>query len=149
MRGDDRLKLHFVRVLDVPREVAFRAQVDPAELAQWWGPRGFTVPSVEIDARVGGCYRITMQPPEGDAFHLSGEFLELEPNACLVYTFRWEEPDPEDRETTVTVILRERGQATELTVDHGGFATEARRAIHLEGWTDTLDRLEAHVSGMR
>ena len=39
----------------------------PDALAEWWGPRGFTTPEVEQDLRMGGAYRYTMQPPEGDA----------------------------------------------------------------------------------
>jgi uncharacterized protein YndB with AHSA1/START domain len=48
---------------------------------------------------VGGSYRIEMQPPEGDPFHLTGEFRALEEPARLAFTFVWEEPDPDDVET--------------------------------------------------
>jgi uncharacterized protein YndB with AHSA1/START domain len=83
-----------------------------------------------------------MQPPEGDPFYLSGEFREVDPPSRLAYTFRWEDPDPDDRETVVTFSLRDRGESTEVTVDQGVFATEARQALHVQGWTETLDRLE-------
>ena len=69
---------------------------EPAELVKWWGPRNLT-PEAELDVRVGGGYRLAMQPPDGDVFHLSGEFLEIEPASRLVYTFRWEPPDVDDR----------------------------------------------------
>ena len=68
----------------------FSALTEPDELATWWGPNGFTAPSVELDVRVGGGYRIAMQPPEGELFHLAGEFLEVVAPARLRYTFRWE-----------------------------------------------------------
>lgn len=135
-------------VLDLKREVAapppevFRACTDPQQLARWWGPRGFTAASVELDARAGGAYRIAMQPPEGDLFYLSGEFREVTPPERLVYTFGWEEPDPDDRETLVTLTLRDIGGSTELTVHQEGFATQGRLDLHTEGWTDTLDRLQ-------
>jgi Activator of Hsp90 ATPase homolog 1-like protein len=67
------------------------------------GPHGYTTPEIDLDLRVGGGYRFTMQPPDGDRFHLAGEFLKIEPPSRLVYTFRWEEPDPDDRETVVTI----------------------------------------------
>jgi hypothetical protein len=57
------LALHIERVLHAPRPVVFNACIDPEELATWWGPAGFTSPSIEIDPRVGGSYRIAMQPP--------------------------------------------------------------------------------------
>jgi uncharacterized protein YndB with AHSA1/START domain len=137
------LTLHIVRVLHAPRSLVYRAHSVPAELAKWWGPRGFSTPSVELDLRIGGRYRIAMQPPDGTLFHLSGEFVEVDPPARLAYTFRWEEPDPDDRETVVTFSLGDRGESTELTVVQRGFATEGRRALHERGWTESLDRLEA------
>ncbi len=62
--------------------------------------------------------------------------------ARLAYTFRWEEPDPDDRETTVTLSLTDLGESTELALDQRAFATEARRALHEQGWMDSLTRLE-------
>lgn len=135
--------LELKRTLAVPRPVVFRACTQPGELAKWWGPRGFTVPSVALDLRAGGHYRIAMQPPEGEVFHLSGEFREVQPPSRLAYTFVWEPPAPDDRETVVKMTFEDLGEWTELTVLQQGFATEERRALHQEGWSDSLDRLEA------
>jgi uncharacterized protein YndB with AHSA1/START domain len=66
-----------------------------------------------------------------------------------VYTFRWEEPDPDDRETVVTMSLNDRGDSTEVVVVQSGFATEARRTLHVDGWTDCLDRLQDLMSARR
>ena len=140
------LTLHLERLLPAPRARVFRACTEPDELARWWGPAGFTAPRVEVDLRVGGGYRIAMQPPEGELFHLAGEFREIDPPRRLAYTFRWEEPDPDDRETVVTLSLGDRGGMTELIVDQGVFATEGRRALHGQGWTETLDRLGEFLS---
>jgi uncharacterized protein YndB with AHSA1/START domain len=143
------LTLRLRRELPAPRPVVFGACVEPDELAQWWGPHGFTTPQIELDLRVGGGYRFGMQPPDGELFHLSGEFLAIEPPARLVYTFRWEEPDPDDRETVVDLSLGDRGDSTEVVVVQSGFATEARRALHVDGWTDSLDRLHEVLSSRR
>ena len=137
--------LHLERVLPAPRSRVFRMHAEPDLLARWWGPRGFSVPEVELDLRVGGAYRITMQPPEGEVFLLVGEFQEIEADRRLVYTFRWEPPDPDDRETLVTVAFGDVGTSTEMTVDQRGFATEARRSLHIEGWTESLDRLQEEL----
>ena len=83
-----------------------------------------------------------MQPPDGEAFVLSGEFRQVDPPARLVYTFRYEDPDPDDRETIVTLSLRDQLDSTQLIVEQGIFATEGRRALHEQGWTETLDRLQ-------
>ncbi len=88
------LTLRLERTLGVPPETVFAAFVDPTGLAEWWGPAGFTAPSVELDVRPGGRYRIAMQPPDAELFHLGGEFLEVDRPERLVYTFEWEEPTP-------------------------------------------------------
>ena len=93
------LTLHLEKTLDARSDRVFAAFVEPEKLAEWWGPAGFTSPSLDLDVRNGGRYRITMQPPDGEAFHLRGEFREVDPPRRLVYTFEWEEPDPDDRET--------------------------------------------------
>jgi uncharacterized protein YndB with AHSA1/START domain len=138
----DGLVLRLKRLLPAPRAAVYRALTDPGELAKWWGPRGFTAPSLEFDPRVGGSYRIAMQPPDGDLFHLSGEFREVDPPARLAYTFRWDPPDPDDRETVVALSLRERDGGTEVRLSQGAFATEARLALHEAGWTESLEWLE-------
>ena len=132
-------------VLDAPRERIFNALTEPARLAVWWGPHGFTTPHAVLDLNVGGRYRFTMQPPEGEPFHLSCEFLEIDPPSRLVYTFRWEEPDPDDRETVVVLSLDAVGDATEVSLWQGEFATEARLALHRGGWTDSLAKLRELV----
>jgi uncharacterized protein YndB with AHSA1/START domain len=142
MAADAGLVLRLSRVLPAPREAVYRALTDPAELAKWWGPKGFTSPSVDFDPQVGGSYRIAMQPPDGDLFHLSGEFREVDPPARLSYTFRWDPRDPDDRETLATLVLEDRGEETEVLFTQGEFATEERRALHEGGWTDSFGKLE-------
>jgi uncharacterized protein YndB with AHSA1/START domain len=137
----DGLVLQLKRVLAAPPERIFRMLTEPADLAKWWGPRGFTTPGIDLDLRVGGRYRFAMQPPDGDLFHLSGEFLDIEPPSRLIYTFRWEEPDADDRETVVTVLLGDVEGATQVSLSQGMFATEARLALHRSGWTDSLEKL--------
>jgi uncharacterized protein YndB with AHSA1/START domain len=129
-------------VMDSPRERIFSALTDTAELARWFGPQGFTMPGIEVDLRVGGAYRFTMQPPDGgDRFQIAGEFLEIEAPRRLVYTFRYEEPHPDDRETVVALTLEEVGHATEVSLSQGEFATDARLELHRSGWTDSLEKL--------
>jgi len=139
------LLLQLKCALDAPCERIFRMLTEPVELAKWWGPHGFTTPETELDLTVGGGYRFSMKPPDGDLFHLSGEFLEIERPSRLVYTFRWEEPTPDDRETVVTLTLVVLGDATEVSLLQGWFATEERLALHRSGWTDGFEKLRAVV----
>lgn len=119
----------------------FGSCVEPETLAAWWGPAGFTAPSVDLDVREGGRYRITMQPPDGEAFHLTGRYTEVDPPRLLAFMFEWEEPDPDDRETFARLSFLDDREGTRLVVEQGLFATEARRALHEAGWTEALERL--------
>jgi uncharacterized protein YndB with AHSA1/START domain len=140
-------ELNLERTLPVAQAAAYDALTDSAQLGRWWGPSGFTVPNVDFEPRVGGGYRISMQPPEGALFHLEGEFREVAPPGRLAYTFRWDPPAPDDRETLVTISLIDRGTDTELRLVQGTFATEERFALHEAGWTETLERLDQHLRG--
>jgi uncharacterized protein YndB with AHSA1/START domain len=135
------LTLELRRVLPAASSVVYRAFSAPDELAKWWGPEGFTVPSLEFNPRVGHSYRIEMQPPEGDTFHLNGKFREVDPPARLAYTFVWEPADPDDVETLVQLSFRDLGESTEVVLTQGPFRTEARRELHRNGWTESLDKL--------
>mgnify|MGYP003939212867 CR=1 FL=1 len=137
-----------VRALPVAPARAFAAFTftDPDELAKWFGPEGFSVGSLDSDPRVGGTYRIEMQPPEGDPFYLGGEFREVDPPGRLAFTFVYEEPDPDDVETLVELSFRDRGDSTEIAFTQGRFKTEARRQLHRDGWTDSFDRLAQVIS---
>jgi uncharacterized protein YndB with AHSA1/START domain len=141
---DERLVLEQTRVFEAPAEQLFGLLTQPTELARWWGPHGFTTPVVHIDLRVGGSLRLTMQPPVGGSFHLSGEFLEIRSPSRLRFTFRWDEPVPDDRETVVELSLDSRGaRTTVMTLTQGEFATEERLELHRSGWTDSFEKLDA------
>jgi len=144
---EDGLVLRLERTLAAPRESVWRALTDPEQLAEWWGPKGYRATSVQFEPKTGGSYRITMQPPEGDVFFLSGTFRGVDPPARLAYTFVWDPPDPDDRETTATLELEDRGEETGVLFTQAEFATEARRALHEEGWSDSFERLEQFLAG--
>src|SRR3954463_8223501 len=136
------LSLDIKRVLLAAPSVVFGAFSAPEELAQWWGPEGFTVPSLEFDPRVGAGYRIEMQPPEGDPFYLAGEFREVDPPARLAFTFAWEDPDPDDVENVVELRFRDLGDSTEVVLIQRPFESDARLELHRDGWTESFDKLE-------
>ena len=134
--------LHLEKILVVPQEVVFAAFVDAEQLRRWWGPSGFTVQDLEFEAVEGTDYRIAMQPPAGDVFHIRGTFHAVEPPDRLSYTFNYEEPDPDDQETVVTLTFESADGGTRVTLYHGPFKTAARLGLHRDGWTETLERFE-------
>jgi uncharacterized protein YndB with AHSA1/START domain len=137
--------LELTRVLPAAADLVFAAFRDPERLAQWWGPVGFTIPSVDFSTLPGEPYRIEMLPPEGDAFHVHGVFRTVHPPARLSFTFAWEPPDPDDVETLVDLSFHDRGRETELSLWQGEFRTETRRDLHRHGWTESLDKLERQL----
>lgn len=136
--------LRLSRIFRAPRHRVFRAWTDPEALKKWWGPQGFTTPAAEVDLRVGGVYRLTMKPPAGDEYYLTGTYREVRPPARLVYTWNWERSgDARDAmgETLVTVEFLDRGESTEVVLTHELFPNTERRDGHAHGWNGCFDKL--------
>ena len=63
-----------------------------------------------------------------------------------MYSFEWEEPNPDDQVTVVKLSFLDDREGPKLVVDHGPFATEARYELHEAGWGETLERLEQFLA---
>jgi uncharacterized protein YndB with AHSA1/START domain len=141
------------RLLAAPRELVFRAWTDPAHLARWWGPKGFTNPVCEVDARVGGALRIVMRAPDGAEYPMKGEFREVVAPTRLVFTNIAIDTDGShmlEGLTTVTFALQApQGDKTLMTLHTRAVGVVALSAQMLdgmeEGWTESIDKLEAYV----
>lgn len=128
------------RRLPVPPAKVFEAFTDPARLARWFAPIADWKTVVhELDARVGGSYRVDMVPPSGAANRLHGRYVELRKPDLLVFTWQWE-GSPE--ETLVRIELKPAKGGCELFLTHDKFLTPASKAQHAEGWDGCLGRLD-------
>jgi uncharacterized protein YndB with AHSA1/START domain len=144
MHGEVRI----TRIIDAPREDVFRAWTEPEQIRRWWGPGEFTCPAAEVDLRPGGSYRLEMQPTAGDPFVVAGTYLEVEPPARLVYTWRWESgPAADGSESRVSVEFRADGERTELILTHTDFPESHGPAPYQMGWEGGLDKFEALLRG--
>ena len=94
------------RVFPASRERVFECLANPALLAKWWGPRGFSIPNIDFTPGVGATYRISMQPPEGEPFQLSGIFREVDAPSQLAFTFEREPADPDDEKTLAELSVQ-------------------------------------------
>ena len=74
-----------MRVFKAPREHVFRAFSNPAVLAQWWGPKGFTNTIAEFDLKPGGNWRLTMHAPGGGEYHNESRFVEVTEPERIVF----------------------------------------------------------------
>jgi uncharacterized protein YndB with AHSA1/START domain len=134
------------RIFDAPREVVFKAWTDPKQLQRWWGPKGFTNPVCEVDARPGGAIRIHMRAPDGTVYPMIGVFHEIVVPERLVFTSSALDANGNPLfEVLNTVTFAEEGGKTKLTVHASVSKVIGDAAPHLagmeQGWSMTLDRL--------
>ena len=143
-------RLSMTALVPASRERTFRAWTDPADIVRWWGrPWGMTVPSAEVDLRVGGRYRIAMRSPLRHETGVVGTFHEIEPPARLVYTLTWERGGWRSREMLITVEFADRGGQTEIFLMHEKMSNEASRRFHRAGWRWGFKRLARLVARER
>ena len=140
--------LQLRRTVAAPPETVFRAWTDPDWFARWFGAPDGTTSVAELDARVGGAYRIELSSPEGSGC-LFGTYLEVTRPERLVYTFCWEGLPVEIAETRVTVEFHDRDGATEIVLTHERQPSHGVHAFHERGWTMSLERLAALVATAR
>ncbi len=95
------------RVINAPREDVFAAWTDPAILAKWFGPPEVTVAQAEIDARVGGTYRIVMRGDSGAINDNYGTYQEVLFPERLVFTWNIERCGGNDPVGCGTCLRRE------------------------------------------
>jgi uncharacterized protein YndB with AHSA1/START domain len=128
-------------------ERVFRAWTQPVALREWWCPAGWMAGEIEVDLRIGGTYRIAMTRTAGGApVAVSGQFLEVEPPARLVYTWCWEGAFMEMPPTLVSLELEGSAEETLLTLRHQNFVNAALSRQHRSGWISACDRLDRLVT---
>lgn len=145
MTARDTFDLTISRTIHAPRQKVFDAFIKPDILKQWFRPRGFTIAEVSLDPRIGGRYRVTMQPRSGTTETVGGEYREIKPPERLVFTWKWDGKMGEMGETLVTVTFDERrgeqGVETEVRMHHSGFPAPEARDGHQSGWNSVLSEL--------
>lgn len=146
-----RKEVTITRLFDAPRELVFRAWTDPKQLAQWWGPHGFTNPVCELDVRPGGTIRIDMRGPDGVVYPNKGVFHEIVEPDRLVFTtstFVDTEGNPQ-LEVLNIVTFAELSGKTKLTLQavvvKSTPEVDAALAGMEEGWNQSLERLAEHL----
>ena len=138
------------RVLKAPPERVYRAFLDADAMAKWLPPHGFTGKVHQMDAKVGGAYRMSFTNfTTGDSHSFGGEYLELVPNERLRYTATFDDPNLPGRMQT-TVTLRAVFCGVELKVVQEGIPAMIPAEACYLGWQESLVLLgqlvEAQVS---
>lgn len=143
--------LVITRVFDAPRQLVFRAWTDPKQVAQWWGPNGFTNPVCELDVRPGGEIRIHMRAPNGVIYPMKGVFEIVEPERIVFVSSALDENGNSMFDVLNTITFVEQHGKTSLTMQARVLRETAVAPQYLQGmevgWNQTLDRLGNHLMG--
>jgi uncharacterized protein YndB with AHSA1/START domain len=129
----------------------FEALTTADGIAGWWGPDDLPVILSQIDARVGGAYRIRFRTIDGLEHEASGECVEVDPPRRLVMTWAFSaggELDEVGRTSRIAFDLRPIAGGVELTFTHAQLATEVSAQSHHRGWTGALDKLVARLGAI-
>jgi uncharacterized protein YndB with AHSA1/START domain len=130
------VRLH--RVIRATPERIYRAFLDANAMSKWLPPNGFTGKVHELDAKVGGSYRMSFTNfTTGDSHSFGGEYLELVPHERLRYTAQFDDPNlPGTMQTTVS--LRAVIFGTELNVVQEGIPEVIPAEACYLGWQESL-----------
>jgi uncharacterized protein YndB with AHSA1/START domain len=133
--------VRFHRVLRAAAEKVYKAFLDPDAMAKWLPPNGFTGKVHEMDARVGGGYRMSFTNFSTDKSHsFRGSYVELTPGERISYTDRFDDPHLPG-EMRVTVTLKKVSVGTELSIVQEGIPDVIPPEACYLGWQESLTLL--------
>jgi uncharacterized protein YndB with AHSA1/START domain len=140
-------ELYIERIYDAPVKTVWDAWVDPKQVAQWWGPRGFTLTNHSKDVRTGGHWNYTMHGPDGVDYPNKTKYLEVEKYSRMVYDHGGnDEQAPLFR---VTVHFTDLNGKTKMemimALATAEAATEIKKFIKKAGGNSTWDRLAEYL----
>ena len=92
-------EIRLTRVFQAPRDLVYEAFSKPEILKRWFGPRGWTLETCEVDHRVGGGFRFVMRGPDGRLMGMRGRYLELTPPSGSVHMESFDDFPGESRVT--------------------------------------------------
>ena len=133
------VRLH--RVFRAPPDRVYRAFLEPAAMAKWLPPYGFTCTVHHMEAKVGGTYKMSFTNfGTGQGHSFGGQYLELAPGEKIVYTDQFDNPNlPGQMRTTVTLKAVLCG--TELSVVQEGLPEAIPVEMCYLGWQESLAQL--------
>jgi uncharacterized protein YndB with AHSA1/START domain len=140
-------ELDIVRIFDAPRELVWQAWTDPDQICVWWGPAGMHTPraSVELDARPGGVFRLTMVSDENGAeFPSDMRFTKVDEPSVLEFEWDGQRGIGGGRST---ITFRDLGDGrTEMTNHYAGYTTDVIEGFMVAGSNQQFDKLQAYLT---
>ena len=133
--------VRFQRVIRAPAERIYRAFIDPDAMCKWLPPHGFTGRVHEMDARVGGGYRMSFtQLSNGQTHSFGGRYLDLVPGELIRNTDRFDD-EGLPGEMITTVRLSTVSVGTEVQIEQAGIPDAIPTEMCYLGWQDSLTLL--------
>lgn len=133
------IRLH--RVLRAPAERVYRAFIDPDAMAKWLPPNGFTGKVHEMDARVGGSYKMSFTNfTSGNSHSFGGKYLELIPNERIRHTDKFDD-DALAGEMITTITLKKVSVGTDVEIVQEGIPAAIPPDGCYLGWQESLTLL--------
>ena len=137
--SDNSVSLH--RVLKASPEKLFRAFTEANPMASWLPPYGFTCTVHEMNATVGGTYRMSFHNfSTGNGHSFGGNYVEIKPGEFLKYTDKFDDPNLPG-EMTTSVWLKKVSCGTDMTITQEGIPSAIPVEMCYLGWQDSLDKL--------
>ena len=130
------VRLH--RILRATPERVYRAFLDADAMVKWLPPHGFTGKVHQLDATVGGTYKMSFTNfSTGQILSFGGEYLELVPNVRIRHTDKFDDPNlPGEMRTTIS--LRQVSCGTELAIEQEGIPEVIPTEACYPGWQESL-----------
>lgn len=146
--NDKSNEIRITRIYDAPVEAVWDAWTDPGQVAQWWGPRGFTLTTHSKDLRTGGSWRYTMHGPDGVDYPNVTRYLEVEKHRRMVYDHGGNDERPPLFRVTVqfTELQGRTLMEMSMALPTPEAAAETRKFIKKAGGDATWDRLAEYLA---
>jgi uncharacterized protein YndB with AHSA1/START domain len=133
--------VRFHRVLKAPPERIYRAILDPAANCKWLPPHGFTCTVHQLDAKVGGIFKMSFTNfTTGKSHSFGGKYLELRPNELIRYTDQFDDPNMPGV-MPVTVTLKQVSVGTEVNIVQENVPAAIPAEACYLGWQESLTLL--------
>ena len=141
MSKEDTSTIRLHRVIMAPPERVYKAFLDPAAMAKWLPPNGFTGQVHHMDAKVGGTYKMSFTNfSTGNSHSFGGEYVELVPNEKIVNTDKFDDPNlPGEMRNTIT--FKKVSVGTELNIVQEGVPSFIPAESCYLGWQESLKLL--------
>jgi uncharacterized protein YndB with AHSA1/START domain len=146
--SDEVATLRLERTYEASAEEVFDAWTSPEVLRRWWFvEQSQRTPVADVDLRVGGGYRLTMEDADSGARHtVVGEYEEIRRPELLVYSWRWElDTGGTGHESRVSVRFIPDGERTTVVLVHSGLEDAGSAERHSVGWSACLEHLASRA----